>query len=103
MSILYFLFAVYQVSTPVLIRGNSQLSIIMATFTAPEQIGTNPSSMLWLLPLAASIAVIYKATKLPTITAGSFIKETVVLFGSIVVFMFITALVLYTLAWIITE
>ena len=75
---------------------------IIASFTAPEQIGTTPQSTLWLLPLAAAIAVIYKATKLPTITAANFIKETAILFGSIIVFIIATALVLYTLAWLIT-
>ena len=77
--------------------------VVIASFTAPEEIGTNPSSMLWLLPLAASIAVVYKATKLPTITAANFVKEAMVLFGSIVVFMVITALALCALAWLITE
>ncbi len=76
---------------------------LMATFTAPEEIGVNPQSMLWLLPLAAAIAVVYKATKLPTITARNFIKEAAILFGSIIVFIIITALALYTLAWLITE
>jgi len=76
---------------------------VMATFTAPENIGVNPQSMLWLLPLAAAIAVVYKATKLPTITARNFIKEAAILFGSIIVFIIITALALYTLAWLITE
>jgi len=76
---------------------------VIATFTTPEEIGTNPQSMLWLFPLAAAIAVVYKATKLPTITAGNFIKETSALFGSIVVFIIITALALYALAWLITE
>jgi hypothetical protein len=75
----------------------------IATFTAPEQIGTNPQSMLWLLPLAAAIAVVYKATKLPTITAGNFIKEALLLLGSIVVFIIITAVALCTLAWLITK
>jgi hypothetical protein len=77
--------------------------VILATFATPERIGTNPSSILWLLPLAASIAIVYKATKLPTITAGNFVKEVVILFGSIVVFIIITALVLYSLAWLTTE
>jgi len=76
---------------------------VMASFTAPEEIGTTPSSMLWLLPLAGAVAVAYKATKLPKITAANFIRESVVLFASIVVFMFVTALVLYALASIITE
>jgi hypothetical protein len=76
---------------------------IIASFTAPEEIGANPQSILWLLPLAAAIAVVYKATKVPTITARNFIKEAAILFGSIVVFIIITALALYTLAWFITE
>ena len=75
----------------------------IATFTAPERIMANPQSMLWLLPLTAAIVIVYKATKLPTITAGNFIKETAALFGSIVVFIIITALALYALAWLIVE
>jgi len=76
---------------------------VMATFTTPEEIGTNPQSMLWLLPLALVIAIVYKATKVPTITAGNFIKEVAALLGSIIVFIVITALALYALAWLITE
>jgi hypothetical protein len=78
-------------------------AFIMATFTTPEKIGVTPQSMLWLLPLVASISVVYKTTKLPKIRFTSFLKESVVLFGSIVIFMAITALVLVALAWLITE
>ena len=81
----------------------AEATFVMATFTAPEQIGTNPQSMLWLLPLAAAIAIVYKATKLPKITLGAFLKEAGTLFGSIIVFIIITALALYTLMWLITE
>ena len=76
---------------------------VIATFTSPEKIGTNPQSFLWVLPLVAAIAVVYKATKLPKITMGLFLKESVILFGSIIVFMIITAIALYSLAWLITE
>lgn len=76
---------------------------VIATFTVPERIGVDPKSMLWLLPLVAAIAVVYKATKLPTIKPAHFLKESVILFGSIVVFMAVTALVLCVLAWVITE
>ena len=31
--------------------------VVIASFTAPEEIGTNPSSKLWLLPLAASMVI----------------------------------------------
>ena len=75
-------------------------TFVLATFTAPEQIRANPQAMLWLLPLTAAIAVVYKATKLPTITADAFLKEAVILFGSIVVFIIVTALVLYALVWL---
>ncbi len=78
-------------------------ALLLANFTTPERIGVDPQSMLWLLPLVASIAIVYKATKVPKITAVNFLKETVVLFGSIVIFMIITALVLCASAWFITE
>ena len=78
-------------------------ALLLANFTTPENVGVNPRSMLWLLPLVAAIAVVYKATKVPKITAVNFAKETVVLFGSIVVFMIVTALVLCASAWFITE
>jgi hypothetical protein len=76
--------------------------LVIATFTAPEQIRANPQAMLWLLPLAAAIAIVYKATKLPTITAGVFLKEVTLLFGSIVGFIIITALVLFVVVWLIS-
>ena len=98
MSILCFIFSIYQAAAV-----NSQSAIIVASFTAPEQIGTNPISTLWLLPLTAAIVVVYKATKLPKITTGEFLKEVVVLFGSIVIFIIITALVLFAVASLITE
>jgi hypothetical protein len=59
--------------------------------------------MLWLLPLAMAVAVVYKATKVEKIEPVSFIKESVVLFGSIVVFIVAAALVLLTLSWLVVE
>jgi len=76
---------------------------LLASFTAPIQIDTTAASMLWLLPLVAAIAVVYKATKVSKIHPWPFIKESSVLFGSIMVFIVVAALVLYLLAWIITE
>jgi hypothetical protein len=78
-------------------------TLVMATFTMPEKITTDPQSMLWLLPLVAAIAIVYKATKLPEIKIFNFVKESVILFGSIVIFMFVTALVLYSIAWLVIE
>ncbi|MGD0551478.1 MAG: hypothetical protein ABSB25_02375 [Sedimentisphaerales bacterium] len=73
----------------------------MAQFRVPEDIGTNPRSLLLVLPLLAAIAVVYKATKVPKVTVGNFLKETILLFGSIIVFMVVTAMVLAAVAWLI--
>lgn len=78
-------------------------ALLMATFTTPEKINSNPQSILWLLPLVAAIAIVYKATKVPEIKTTHFLKEAMILTGSIVVFMFIAALALCALAWLITE
>jgi hypothetical protein len=77
--------------------------LIIATFTAPELIGPEPALMLWLLPLAASISITYKATKLPKIKPANFIKEAAVLFASIVVFVVVIMLVLHAFRWLVSE
>lgn len=78
-------------------------AFVMASFAIPEKLGAEPQSMLWLLPLVAAIAIVYKTTKLPKITVGNFIKEAAILFGSIVVFIIAVAFALYALAWLIIE
>jgi hypothetical protein len=75
--------------------------LVIATFTVPERIGTTPQSLLWLLPLTAAITVVYKTTKLPEMKLVPFIKESAVLFGSIVVFIILTALALYAVSFFI--
>lgn len=77
------------------------ITFIMASFTSPEGIGLSPQVMFLLLPLTASIAIIYKTTKLPTITAGNLIKEAATLFASIIVFIAVTAIILLFLSRII--
>jgi hypothetical protein len=76
---------------------------LLASFTAPENITVNPQSMLWMLPLAAAVAVIYKATKLPKITIRIFLRESIVLFVSIVVFIIAVVAVLWFVTWLAIE
>jgi hypothetical protein len=76
---------------------------LLVSFTAPEDITVNPQSMLWMLPLAAAVAVIYKATKLPRITLRIFLKESIVLFVSIVVFIIVTVAALWFVTWLAIE
>jgi len=76
---------------------------ILASFTTPMRITTDPASMLWVIPLVASIAVVYKATKVHRIRTVPFLRESAVLFGSIMVFILAAALILYGIAWCVTE
>lgn len=78
-------------------------SFIIANFTVPERINVDSQSILWLLPLVAAIAIVYKVTKTPRIKGPAFLKEVVILFGSIVIFMAATAIVLCAVAWLSTE
>ena len=75
------------------------VGILIAGFTSPEELGTNPQSLLLLLPLVVTISVVYKATKVEKVSAGNFLTESVLLFFSIVVFMVISALILSSVAW----
>jgi len=79
------------------------LTTMLGSFTIPVELGTNPSSLLLLLPLVAAISIVYKATKMSVISANTFIKETVVLFVSITVVMIIVAIVLLFIAWFVTQ
>jgi len=76
---------------------------ILASFTQPLEIGTNPASMLWMFPLLASIAVIYKATKLRAMLWKIFIRESILLFAVLSGFMILAAVVLNLLVWMITS
>ncbi|MCH8193324.1 MAG: hypothetical protein IIA65_04830 [Planctomycetes bacterium] len=80
-----------------------ETAFLLATFLYPEKIGTTPLAMLWVLPLVASIAIVYKATKVDTIEPWPFAKETFVLFGSIVVFLGVAAIVLCLIAWFVSD
>ena len=80
-----------------------ETAFLLATFLYPENIGTTPLAMLWVLPLVASIAIVYKATKVDTIELRPFAKETFVLFGSIVVFLGVAAIVLCLIAWFVND
>lgn len=80
----------------------SELFSIIASFTAPENIGTTPFSLLWMFPLLGSVAIIYKATKMRVIFSVKFVREVLVLFVSISVFMVLVAVALHVVVWFLT-
>jgi hypothetical protein len=82
--------------------GISCLTTVLASFTVPYDIGGDSMSLLWLLPLLAAVALVYKALKLPVITANKFIREVVVLFGTILLVMALIAVGLYVVDRVIT-
>lgn len=75
---------------------------VLGSFTTPMRIGTDPASMLWLIPLVATISIVYKATKVHRIRPWPFTRETAGLFGSIIVFIVVAAAILYGIAWVVT-
>ena len=81
----------------------SELGYLAATFTAPENIGTNPQSMLWMFPLLLAISLVYKATKIRVIFFGRFFKQVGLLFATISVFMIFLGAALIFLVKLINE
>jgi hypothetical protein len=81
----------------------AETCVLLASFTTPIRVDTTAASMLWLLPLVAAIAIVYKATKVHAIRWKPFLRETAVLFGSILVFMAVATLVIQAIAWFVTE
>jgi hypothetical protein len=80
----------------------TEATILLAGFLSPEYIGTTPASMFWLLPLIVSIAVVYKATKVEKIDNILFLKESLMLLGSIFLFMVLIGVVLIILSYLLT-
>ena len=76
---------------------------ILATFTAPFEIGTTPSSMLWMFPLLAAIALVYKATKMRVLFTKKYLQQSLLLFLSVSGFMVMAIAVLNLLSWLITS
>ena len=79
------------------------VGVVLAGFTSPIDIGTEPTSMLWMFPLLLSISIVYKATKTRVIFSRKFAKEVAVLFGTISVFMVFLGVALIVMVKLLTE
>ncbi|MBL7215980.1 MAG: hypothetical protein ISS71_09910 [Phycisphaerae bacterium] len=78
-------------------------SLMLATFTAPISIGTDPASMLWMFPLLGAITLIYKATKMRVLLWKRFVTESLILFATVSGFMIAAVIVLNLITWLITS
>ena len=73
----------------------------LASFAAPYEIGNNAASLLWIAPLVAAVAIVWKVLKLPVVTMGKFVREVIILFGTILLFIAIIAVSLYIISRLI--
>ncbi|MFC1738299.1 hypothetical protein ACFL1G_04515 [Planctomycetota bacterium] len=78
-------------------------TFVMANFLKPMDIETNPQSILWLLPLAAVVTIVYKTTKVYRITAKTFLKKAAPSFAFGIVLLVIAVLILLAFSWLVTE
>lgn len=79
------------------------MSELLALFTSPIHIGTDKMSMLWMFPLLAAIAIIYKATKMRVFFYRQFIREVALLFVTLSGFMIAAVIVLNLITWLATS
>jgi len=79
-----------------------ELGTLVATFTAPENIGMDAKNLLWIFPLLLSVAVIYKATKMRVIFLRRFFREVVILFCTLSFVMLLVAALLHVGVWRLT-
>ena len=77
--------------------------LTLASFTAPIEIGTTPGSMLWMFPVLAAIALVYKATKMRVLFTRKYLLESLLLFLSVSGFMILAIAVLNLLSWLMTS
>ncbi len=73
---------------------------MLAGFTAPLDIGTTPLSMLWMFPLLASIALVYKTTRLRVLFFKTLLLESLILFLTLSGFMILAGIVLNLVVWL---
>ena len=76
---------------------------MLASFTAPIEIHTDPASMIWMFPLLAAISLIYKATKMRVLFFKRYLLESLLLFLSVSGFMIMAIVVLNLVCWLITS
>ena len=76
----------------------AMLGLLAQILTEPLPIPTRPASLLWVIPIGLSSAIVYKAVKLERITAKVFIREVLLLFVTGIGLLVVAAVVLLVIA-----
>lgn len=79
------------------------LFCVLAGFLAPLDIGTTPLSLLWMFPLLASIAVVYKTTRMRILFFKTLLAESLILFLTLSGFMILAGIVLNLVVWLVVS
>ena len=79
------------------------LAFTLASFSAPIEIGTNPQALLYMFPLLAAIAIVYKATKVRVIFPKRLAVQSLLLFLTVSGFMIAAIIVINLISWLITS
>lgn len=79
------------------------LSIALGSLTSPIDIGTDAMSMLWMFPVLAGVALIYKAVKLRVMFMGKYFREVFILFVSISIFIMLVGVAMHVLVHFMTK
>jgi len=82
---------------------SSSVFELLASFTNPIEIGTDPISMLWMFPLLAAVALIYKAVQLRVMFMRKYFREVFILFVSISIFIVLIGIVLHAVVYFMTR
>lgn len=78
------------------------ISTLLASFTVPLEIGTDPASMLWMLPLLLGVALVYKAVKMRVLFLNKYFSQVGVLFISMVIFIVMIGVLLHIIVHFVT-
>lgn len=79
-----------------------ELFNIAASFTNPIEVSNGPAMFLWMVPIVFIIAFVYKAVKLPDMGTYRYLKASIILAFTILIFYALIAVGLYAIMRIVT-
>lgn len=81
--------------------GISAANMLAQVFVEPVNVPTRALSLLLALPVCLCIAVVYKALKLEQFKAGLFVRESALLFVTLISFLVVVALCLWGVLYLV--
>jgi len=76
----------------------TMLVLLSQVFVQPLEVPTRALALLWALPISLTIAIVYKAIKLPNLEKNLYLREVILLFLWIIGCLILAALILLIIA-----